>query len=87
MNDYLARPEPVYEWYDTNVTFKTNLGGTVRRLNLTSLTWLNDTVYTVIGGTGSKWTHEVIIVEPEKYEKKNNAVIWLASAHAGCQTS
>ena len=86
LNDYINKEEEVYSWYDTGVSFETALGSTAHRLNLTSLQWLNDTVYEVVGGS-SIWTHEVIVIEPRDLRFTNTSVFYLASAHAGCMHS
>lgn len=37
LDDYVSKPEAVYNYVDTNQTFKSLLGSTVYTLNVTSL--------------------------------------------------
>ena len=39
--EYVARPEPTFGWEDTGISWKSHTGGTIHKLNVTSLQWLN----------------------------------------------
>ena len=82
-DNYINKPEPEFNWYYTGRTFQTLTGGTAYVLNVTSIRWLDDSQYKVVGGS-SLWTHEVVVVVPKEVVYTNIASMYLASAHAGC---
>ena len=55
LNDYMNTDEPDFKWNDTGHSFPTLTGGTAHMIEVTSLKWLNDTIYTAAGG--HVWTH------------------------------
>jgi hypothetical protein len=64
LDDYLAKPEPVFNWeHIPELAFKTLNGNQAHVLNVTSLEYLDDSK--VYGPKGSKWDHEVIIIVPK----------------------
>ena len=46
LNEYINRDEPEFKWRHEN-TFTTLMGGKAHRLNVTSLKWLDESVYEV----------------------------------------
>ena len=84
-NDYINRPEPVYSWFDEKKPFSTLMGNTVHKLNITSLQWLNDTVYHIDNGS-SIWTHEVMVIVPQELKHKEHASLYLPALHIRCQS-
>ena len=86
LNNYINRDEPDFSWFDSGIKFPT-VYGTAHRLNITSLKWLNDTVYKVGGRKGldgSVWNHEVMVIVPRNLEFTNVSTLYLASAAARC---
>ena len=82
LNDYIELDEPDYNWYDTGDSFPTLLGGQAYRLNVTSLKWLNDSIYEVEGvENGSVWTHQVVVVVPKVVEYRNMSTLYMASVN------
>ena len=55
-------------------------------MNVTSLQWLNSTVYEVTGVSTdpSIWTHEAIVIVPKEQEFRNISTLYVSSAKAGC---
>lgn len=86
MNEYLERPEPHFSYFDTNITFRTLLGGTAYKLNVTSLQWLNDTSYKVKGGS-SIWTHEVLILKPNTLRFNDTALMLFTVTTSSCNNN
>ena len=82
-DSYINRDEPDFKWHYTGRSFSTLMGGRAYVLNVTSLKWLTDDDYDVIGGN-SVWTHEVVVIVPRELEFKNVATLYMASAHGGC---
>lgn len=76
--DYVARDEPFYGWEDTGVRWKGHFGGNLYKLNVTSLQWLNSSVYDVMGSPGdpSIWKHEVFIIEPRVNKHRNTILLY-----------
>ena len=75
--DYMEEPDDNFAWFDTGVSFPTLFGGRAHVLNVTSIKWLNDTVYEADGG--HIWTHQVAIVVPRKLVYRNISNIYIAS--------
>lgn len=75
--------EPVYSWYYTGRNFKTLSGGHAYVLNVTSLKWLNESEYTITGGS-PVWTHEVVVIVPKELVYRNMSTLYMASLQAGC---
>ena len=73
----METPEPDYAWSDTGVNFKTLLSGSAHVLNVTSLRWLNETIYEAEGGP--VWSHQVVVVYPPNIKYYNISTIYLAS--------
>lgn len=81
LDDYVNRPEKVFNWQDTGVTVKPLdglLGATAYILNVTSLEWLDTTK--VSGPNGAIWSHQVAVVVPHTV-KTNVSLIYLTG---GC---
>ena len=57
--------------------------GRAYKLNVSSLSWLNESVYTIPGGS-SNWTHEVFVVVPHNLKYKNVSTFWISTLPAGC---
>jgi PhoPQ-activated pathogenicity-related protein len=83
LDDYMAKPEAVFNWSDTGARITTLTGGTGHVLNVTSLTWLDVTrAYTDLpSGPTSVWTHQVIVVVPKKLTYRNISLAYLTG---GC---
>lgn len=82
---YMDQDEPEYSWYYTGRNFTTLSGSHAYVLNVTSLRWLNESVYTVVGGS-PLWTHEVVVVVPKKLVYRNVSTLYMASLAAGCNS-
>jgi len=85
--EYVNEPEPHYKWEYTGRNFKTLSGGHAYVLNVTSLKWLNETNYKVIGGNSNDstvWTHETVIVVPKDLLYTNVSTFYFASLQNGC---
>lgn len=80
LQDYIDLPEPDYKWHDTGITFTTLFGGQAHVLNVTSLKWLNDTIYTAYGG--HVWTHHAVVIIPKNLVYKNASMLFMASINA-----
>jgi len=77
LNEYINTPEEVFDWFDTGVSWKTKMGGTAYSLNVTSLTWLDDSVYTIKGGIGNGvWSHQVLVIVPYNLLHTNMSVFY-----------
>ena len=79
LNDYINTPEPDFGWFDTGRSWKTKMGGTAYMLNVTSLKWLDESVYTIEGGKGpggTIWTHEVLVIVPYNLLHTNVSVFY-----------
>ena len=76
LNDFVNKEEPHYGWKDTSLSWKTPLGGMAYKLNVTSLQWLDNSVYTIPNSTDGIWWHEVIVVVPEDNHFKNTSFFW-----------
>jgi len=68
--------EPDYSWFDTGLSWKTPMGGTAYKLNVTSLKWLDESIYSIEGGKGNIWTHEVIVIVPYNLRHTNMSFFW-----------
>ena len=62
-DDFMNKPEAVYKWADTGVSFTTTFGNTAYMINVTSLQWLDVTKAHVEGG--NTWTHQVAVIVPQ----------------------
>ena len=79
LDDYLSKPEPVFEWeHIPELSFKTLNGNQAHVLNVTSLEYLDQSK--VYGPKGSKWDHEVIIIVPKHVHYKNVSTVYLSGA-------
>ena len=77
LNDYINTPEPDFGWFDTGVSWKTKMGGTAYSLNVTSLKWLDDSVYTIKGDLGNgTWSHQVLVIVPYNLLHTNMSVFY-----------
>lgn len=83
MFDYLDEEEPTYNWTYTGLNFLTLKLSRAYKLNVSSLTYLNDSVYKIPNGS-PHWTHEVFVVVPWNLEYKNTSMFWIATLPAGC---
>lgn len=84
-HSYMDEEEPDYSWYYTGRNFKTLSGSHAYVLNVTSLKWFNESVYTVKGGS-PVWTHEVVVVVPKDLVYRNVSTLYMASLAAGCNS-
>ena len=84
-NDYINAPAPEFKWHQTGNTFTTLTGGKAYVLNVTSIQWLDESVYEVIGGS-SLWTHEIVVIVPRDLKYTNVSSIYMASAFHRCNT-
>ena len=82
LDDYMAKPEAVFNWSDTGARITTLTGGTGHVLNVTSLTWLDVTrAYSDLpSGRTSVWTHQVIVVVPKKLTYRNISLAYLTGS-------
>ena len=85
-HDYVAKPEPHYGWEDTGTKWDDPItGSTIYKLNVTSLQWLNSTVYDVpiknFHGDPSIWKHETFVIVPPVIKHRNLIMVW---ATGGC---
>ena len=71
IDDYLDKPEPVYNW-TKYAEGKSPNGGTVHYLNVTSLRWLDTSK--AYGPQGDIWSHRVMIVVPKVLKYTNVSV-------------
>ena len=86
--EYLAAPEPFYGW-EEKMKFTTLLGGTAHKLNVTSLQWLDESIYKVKDSPGdsSVWKHEVFVIEPATVKHRNATIFYIASLQHDCLDS
>jgi hypothetical protein len=82
------KPEPHFGWEDTGISWSDKwTGSTINKLNVTSLQWLNSTVYDIpvenFTGDPSIWKHEVFVIEPPQVVHRNIIMVW---ATDGCNT-
>jgi len=80
---YVNEPEPDFKWHYTGINFRTLSGGTAYVLNVTSLKWLDESVYTIEDG-GTVWSHQVVVLVPKEVLYTNVTGIWQASVEWGC---
>ena len=78
-------PEPVFSWFEEDSGFTSLLGNKVHKLNVTSLQWLNESVYS-IEGQGTVWNHEVMVIIPKELKHTEHAALYMASADVRCNT-
>ena len=79
MDEYLAKPEPVFKWrHIAHMDFKTAHGNQAYILNVTSLEYLDTSK--VSGPKGSVWDHEVIVVVPKDIVYKNVSTVYLSGS-------
>jgi PhoPQ-activated pathogenicity-related protein len=81
--DYLNEAESTYNWTYTGDNFLTLKLSRAYKLNVSSLTWLDESVYTIPGGSPN-WTHEVFVVVPANLKYKNVSTFWISTLPAGC---
>jgi PhoPQ-activated pathogenicity-related protein len=72
--DYVNRDDGQYKWYDTGKKLKEN-GWTAYLLNVTSQAWLTPADFA--GPFGHIWTHQVVVVIPEKINYPDAAALWI----------
>lgn len=84
-NQYIGEEAPFYKWHYTGNSFYTLTGGRVHVLNVTTIKWLDESVYEVKGGS-PLWTHEVAVVVPRQLKYTNVSSIYMASAFYRCNT-
>lgn len=76
ISDYVNQPEEVYNWvYEKDQTFRTYWDSTAHVLNVTSLTWMDETRGKCPGG--AVWTHQVVVIIPNNLLYTNFSTVWL----------
>lgn len=85
MDDYINEPTPDFKWHYTGHSFWTLNGNRAYVLNVTTIQWLDESVYEVIGGS-TLWTHEVVVIVPRDLKYTNVSTMYLASAFYRCNT-
>jgi hypothetical protein len=76
LDDYVAKEEDVYNWYqEANGTFNTYFGNTAHILNVTSLTWLDESK--ARGPRGAIWDHRIAVIVPKNLVHTNISSVWL----------
>jgi len=72
---YVNEPEPDFNWFYTGSNFRTMTGGHAYVLNITSLKWLDESVYTIEDG-GTVWSHQAVVIVPKNLKHTNSSIIW-----------
>ncbi|KAJ9467326.1 Autocrine proliferation repressor protein A [Diplonema papillatum] len=78
LDDYINKADPVYQWHDTGIRYRTKLLGTGYVLNVTSQQWLDETK--AAGPSGALWTHQIVVVVPRAHTKKDKGVLWVTGS-------
>ena len=69
-DSYMEKEEDVYDWFEyKNSSRKSVNGGTIHYLNVTSQTWLDESMAT--GHNGNIWSHKVVVVVPKNLKYTN----------------
>jgi len=79
LDTYMNKPDPHYGWFDTGERVKMALGGTGYLLNVTSQAWRNEDEAYVEHNDGfrtSVWSHQVLVIVPDKLKIRNKAAIY-----------
>ena len=79
LDDYVRKPESVYAWHDTGFVYqKLPFKSTAHMLNVSSLEWLDTSK--AVGPNGALWTHQVLVVVPEKVTIFNMSTVVLTGS-------
>ena len=58
------------------MSWKTKLGGTAYKLNVTSLQWGDESIYTIANNTNGTWWHEVLVIVPTTLKFRNVSLFY-----------
>lgn len=72
--DYVHKDDGMYSWYDTGKKLVEN-GWTAHLINVTSQAWLTPADFA--GEFGHIWTHQVVVIIPDKINYPDAAALWI----------
>jgi PhoPQ-activated pathogenicity-related protein len=72
-DDYVKRPEPLFEWHDTGARVGNATSGFIGYvLNFTSQQWL-----TAADSSQPIWTHQLVVIVPTNYDPTSTALLYI----------